>query len=229
MDWQSISRPDAFSTTSSHNNPLDELVLLSPSLLDLIQMKLSQGSVSTAAGPSNSETSNFMVKTKSQDATMSGTNKKLKASNFPASLFKIGRWEHFSADLFYDDSTNQDMKCNWLEGLFSSERPTLNQGSTRCGKHQLILLIVRLAYRGKSSFLLLISSALGSKLLESTSLFINYNLDKNDNWVLQCHFSAILQCHSALAFNKSSLVDELNVYGHDYSAKDESKYFYPCK
>ncbi|CAK9324039.1 unnamed protein product [Citrullus colocynthis] len=173
-DWQSISRPDAFSTTSSHNNPLDELVLL--------------------------------------DATMSGTNKKLKASNFPASLFKIGRWE-----------------CNWLEGLFSSERPTLNQGSTRCGKHQLILLIVRLAYRGKSSFLLLISSALGSKLLESTSLFINYNLDKNDNWVLQCHFSAILQCHSALAFNKSSLVDELNVYGHDYSAKDESKYFYPCK
>ncbi|CAK9329762.1 unnamed protein product [Citrullus colocynthis] len=99
---KSVSGPDALSTTSSHNNPLDEpsplgLVLRkSPSLLDLIQMKLSQGSVFTAAGPSNTETSNFMVKTESQDATMPGTNEKLKASNFPASLLKIGRWEYKS-------------------------------------------------------------------------------------------------------------------------------------
>lgn len=44
---KSVSGPGALSTTSSHNNPLDEpsplgLVLRkSPSLLDLIQMKLS--------------------------------------------------------------------------------------------------------------------------------------------------------------------------------------------
>ncbi|XP_038879516.1 uncharacterized protein LOC120071357 isoform X2 [Benincasa hispida] len=100
---KSVSGPDTLSATSSHNNPLDEpsplgLVLRkSPSLLDLIQMKLSQGSASTtAAGPSNTETFNFVVKAESQDATVPGTNEKLKASNFPASLLRIGRWEYKS-------------------------------------------------------------------------------------------------------------------------------------
>ena len=58
-------------------------------------MKLSQGSSSTAAGSSNAETFDFVVKAESQDATVPGTNEKLKASNFPASLLKIGRWEVF--------------------------------------------------------------------------------------------------------------------------------------
>ncbi|KAE8653061.1 hypothetical protein Csa_019547 [Cucumis sativus] len=99
---QSVLRSDTLSSTSSHNNPLDEpsplgLVLRkSPSLLDLIQMKLSQGSSTTAAGPSNAETFDFVVKAESQDATVPGTNEKLKASNFPASHLKIGRWEYKS-------------------------------------------------------------------------------------------------------------------------------------
>ena len=58
-------------------------------------MKLSQGSSTTAAGPSNAETFDFVVKAESQDATVPGTNEKLKASNFPASHLKIGRWEVF--------------------------------------------------------------------------------------------------------------------------------------
>ncbi|XP_008443831.1 uncharacterized protein LOC103487331 isoform X2 [Cucumis melo] len=99
---QSVLGSDTLSSTSSHNNPLDEpsplglMLRKSPSLLDLIQMKLSQGSSSTAAGSSNAETFDFVVKSESQDATVPGTNEKLKASNFPASLLKIGRWEYKS-------------------------------------------------------------------------------------------------------------------------------------
>lgn len=64
-------------------NPLDEPSPLglrlkkSPSLLDLIQMKLSQQNT---------------IK-KDHKATSSTATDKLKASNFPASLLKIGSWE----------------------------------------------------------------------------------------------------------------------------------------
>ncbi|XP_043817581.1 uncharacterized protein LOC110626720 isoform X2 [Manihot esculenta] len=67
-------------------NPLDEPSPLglrlkkSPSLLDLIQMKLSQQNT---------------IK-KDHKATSSTATDKLKASNFPASLLKIGSWEYKS-------------------------------------------------------------------------------------------------------------------------------------
>lgn len=57
-------------------------------------MKLSQGITSTS-GDSNSETFDFVVKKESKDVSMPGTAEKLKASNFPASHLKIGRWEVF--------------------------------------------------------------------------------------------------------------------------------------
>ncbi|KAG6587803.1 hypothetical protein SDJN03_16368, partial [Cucurbita argyrosperma subsp. sororia] len=101
-DFQkSISGPNTLPATSSQNNPLDEHSPLgltlrkTPSLLDLIQMKLSQGITSTA-GDSNSETFDFIVEKETEIVTMSGTTEKLKASNFPASLLKIGRWEYKS-------------------------------------------------------------------------------------------------------------------------------------
>lgn len=96
-------------------------------------------------------------------------------------------------------------QCSWLDGLCFSGRPTLNRGSTPCGKQQLILLTVRPAYRGKSSF----SSALGSKLFGSTSLLLIILVD--DNWVCRFRiycispvdhgiFSPLLLCYGYVQF-----------------------------
>ncbi|KDP41944.1 hypothetical protein JCGZ_26962 [Jatropha curcas] len=73
---------------SSLYNPLEEPSPLglrlkkSPSLLDLIQMKLSQGN--------NTKTDNKIT-----GGSITATDK-LKASNFPASILKIGNWEYKS-------------------------------------------------------------------------------------------------------------------------------------
>ncbi|KAL8256833.1 hypothetical protein R6Q59_028874 [Mikania micrantha] len=74
-----------------HLNPLDEPSPLglrlrkTPSLLDLIQMRLSEGNAS----------SKTVVHVKKDCKTTTATDK-LKASNFPASLLKIGSWEYAS-------------------------------------------------------------------------------------------------------------------------------------
>lgn len=66
-------------------NPLDEPSPLglrlrkSPSLLDLIQMKLSQQNASKLATVDKKD--------------HKSTNDKLKASNFPGSILKIGTWK----------------------------------------------------------------------------------------------------------------------------------------
>ena len=64
----------------------------SPSLLDLIQMKLSQGSVPGA----NTQSGNLSSEVKKGGAAASGSVDKLKASNFPASILSIGSWEVYS-------------------------------------------------------------------------------------------------------------------------------------
>lgn len=74
----------------SQYNPLDEPSPLglrlrkSPSLLDLIQMRLSQG---------NNAKVGAKKEHKGGGAAASNNNDKLKASNFPATLLKIGTWE----------------------------------------------------------------------------------------------------------------------------------------
>ncbi|KAG6673281.1 hypothetical protein I3842_16G103400 [Carya illinoinensis] len=92
---------NAFPIPPSQYNPLDEPSPLglqlrkSPSLLDLIQMKLSQGSgSSTGAVPS--ESFNAITKKESKGTAVSSSTDKLKASNFPASLLRIGSWEYKS-------------------------------------------------------------------------------------------------------------------------------------
>lgn len=76
---------DGFPVAPSQYNPLDEPSPLglrlrkSPSLLDLIQMKLSQGN--SPKGGNQGKKGN------------SGTIEKLKASNFPATVLRIGSWE----------------------------------------------------------------------------------------------------------------------------------------
>lgn len=95
------SGTSAFPIPPSHYNPLDEPSPLglrlrkSPSLLDLIQMKLSQGSGSSA-GAAESEGSDAVDKKDSKGIAASSTTDKLKASNFPASLLRIGTWEYKS-------------------------------------------------------------------------------------------------------------------------------------
>lgn len=99
QQWSSES--NAFPIPPSQYNPLDEPSPLglrlrkSPSLLDLIQMKLSQGSGS-GTGDLQSESFSAMAKKESKVTAISGTTDKLKASNFPASLLRIGSWEVYS-------------------------------------------------------------------------------------------------------------------------------------
>jgi len=87
-----------FAITPSQYNPLDEPSPLglrlrkSPSLLDLIQMKLSQASSSTL-GPAPGDNFSSQGKVNPKGSGSSGTTDKLKASNFPASLLRIGCWE----------------------------------------------------------------------------------------------------------------------------------------
>lgn len=79
-------------------NPLDEPSPLglrlkkSPSLLDLIQMRLSQNNASFIA-PSAAENSTAVSNRETRGAATSVAADKLKASNFPGSLLRIGSWE----------------------------------------------------------------------------------------------------------------------------------------
>ncbi|KAL1812665.1 hypothetical protein ACET3Z_022730 [Daucus carota] len=90
---QHESETTAFAVPPSQYNPLDEPSPLglrlrkSPSLLDLIQMKLSHGNKTKLGAP---------VKKEQKGVAASNSNDKLKASNFPATLLKIGTWEYKS-------------------------------------------------------------------------------------------------------------------------------------
>ncbi|KAL4584629.1 hypothetical protein LXL04_009234 [Taraxacum kok-saghyz] len=90
---------DAFSVSQMQINPLDEPSPLglrlrkSPSLLDLIQMRLSEGN---SFSNSTKEQKTIATASASASASASAATDKLKASNFPASLLKIGTWEYTS-------------------------------------------------------------------------------------------------------------------------------------
>ncbi|KAI3463489.1 hypothetical protein Pfo_020152 [Paulownia fortunei] len=83
-----------FAVPPSQYNPLDEPSPLglrlrkSPSLLELIQMKLSQSTTPKVGSQSHGK------KESSKAAAVSGD--KLKASNFPGSILRIGTWEYKS-------------------------------------------------------------------------------------------------------------------------------------
>ncbi|XP_062090016.1 uncharacterized protein LOC133796497 [Humulus lupulus] len=84
---------DTFGDQSSMYNPLNEPSPLglrlrkSPSLLDLIQMKLSQDGVAKLA---------TLGKKNLKGSSIFSNTDKLKASNFPASVLKIGTWQYKS-------------------------------------------------------------------------------------------------------------------------------------
>ncbi|KAI4381071.1 hypothetical protein MLD38_007185 [Melastoma candidum] len=84
----------------SNYNPLEEPSPLglrlrkSPSLLDLIQMKLSQGDTNLRNAQSENLSAEEQMDSKGSAALC--TSDKMKASNFPASLLRIGQWEYKS-------------------------------------------------------------------------------------------------------------------------------------
>ncbi|XP_010687648.2 uncharacterized protein LOC104901744 [Beta vulgaris subsp. vulgaris] len=97
---QFLSGNNIFPAPPSQYNPLEEPSPLglrlrkSPSLLELIQMRLSQGKPSTSGSvPDDDSRSQEKSNTK---GSAPGATDKLKASNFPASLLKIGCWEYTS-------------------------------------------------------------------------------------------------------------------------------------
>ncbi|KAF8392988.1 hypothetical protein HHK36_021229 [Tetracentron sinense] len=71
-------------------SPLGLRLKKSPSLLDLIQMKLGQGNTSTLG---NLHYENLELGRKDLKSIAASGTDKLKASNFPASLLRIGKWE----------------------------------------------------------------------------------------------------------------------------------------
>ncbi|KAI4335513.1 hypothetical protein L6164_014151 [Bauhinia variegata] len=75
-------------------SPLGLRLRKSPSLLDLIQMKLSQGRISIP----NAQGENLSLGVKEDNISAAAlvSPDKLKASNFPASLLRIGSWEYKS-------------------------------------------------------------------------------------------------------------------------------------
>ncbi|XP_044472320.1 uncharacterized protein LOC123200960 isoform X2 [Mangifera indica] len=93
--WNNDSDNDGCPILPSQYNPLNEPSPLglrlrkSPSLLDLIQMRLSQA-------PEHNLNPVVKKESKAASAASSSATDKLKASNFPASLLRIGQWEYKS-------------------------------------------------------------------------------------------------------------------------------------
>ncbi|BAT79735.1 hypothetical protein LR48_Vigan04g039900 [Vigna angularis] len=86
QQWSDSSSPPNLNILDEPS-PLGLRLRKSPSLLDLIQMKLSQGTAQ------QNENLSPGMKTENRAGTAAD---KLKASNFPASLLKIGAWEYKS-------------------------------------------------------------------------------------------------------------------------------------
>ncbi|XP_057463574.1 uncharacterized protein LOC130753485 isoform X1 [Actinidia eriantha] len=76
-------------------SPLGLRLKKSPSLLDLIQTRISQDNHSSVTS-ATSENLNLRDKKGVKGTIASVTNDKMKASNFPALLLKIGHWEYVS-------------------------------------------------------------------------------------------------------------------------------------
>ncbi|ERN07072.1 hypothetical protein AMTRI_Chr12g273560 [Amborella trichopoda] len=92
--------PSTCEQTSYYNllnepSPLGLRLRKSPSLLDLIQMRLSQGDITVGGAESHGKLELAKKDTKCATASVS-TADKLKASNFPASILRIGNWECIS-------------------------------------------------------------------------------------------------------------------------------------
>jgi len=85
---------DKYQNVLDEPSPLGLRLKKSPSLLDLIQMRLSQASNVGESSMDNSGSE--LSKKKDNKSGMSTAGERLKASNFPANILKIGTWEYVS-------------------------------------------------------------------------------------------------------------------------------------
>jgi hypothetical protein len=83
---------DMYQNVLDEPSPLGLRLKKSPSLLDLIQMRLSQAN-SNAGQSSTDDISAEPSKKKDLKSGASSAGERLKASNFPASALRIGSWE----------------------------------------------------------------------------------------------------------------------------------------
>ncbi|KAK1324088.1 hypothetical protein QJS10_CPA02g01365 [Acorus calamus] len=91
-----FSQPDQYNPLDGPS-PLGLSLRKSPSLLDLIQMRLSQGNTAISGFTNSGGLESGKKKDLKPTATAaSAAVDKLKASNFPASLLRIGSWERVS-------------------------------------------------------------------------------------------------------------------------------------
>lgn len=74
-------------------SPLGLRLRKSPSLLNLIQMRLSQANAAVGSGIMKIESLEDENKKDTRSTCALANTEKIKASNFPASLLRIGDWE----------------------------------------------------------------------------------------------------------------------------------------
>ncbi|CAL9755071.1 unnamed protein product [Musa acuminata subsp. burmannicoides] len=77
-------------------SPLGLRLRKSPSLLNLIQMRLSQANAAVGSGIMKNESLEDENKKDTRSTCALSNTEKIKASNFPASLLRIGAWEYAS-------------------------------------------------------------------------------------------------------------------------------------
>ncbi|KAJ7979576.1 ATP-dependent DNA helicase [Quillaja saponaria] len=213
------NRSNGFPVHPSQCNPLDEPSPLglqlrkSPSLLDLIQMKLSQSNMSTAAVPQRENLSSG-VKKESRVAAASGNTDKLKALNFPASLLRIGCWEYksrYEGDLVVKCYFGKH-KLVWevLEGGLKSKIETqwsdITALSANCPDNGPGTLTVVLA-RQPLFFRETNPQPRKHTLWQATSDFTDGQASMHRQHFLQCpqellskHFEKLIQCDMRLNF-----------------------------
>ncbi|XP_062233428.1 uncharacterized protein LOC133930725 isoform X3 [Phragmites australis] len=99
---------DMYNNVLDEPSPLGLRLKKSPSLLDLIEMRLSQASNAGQSSMDNdiSEPS----KKKEMKSGVSAAGERLKASNFPASILRIGTWELARPPLFFKETDPQPRK-----------------------------------------------------------------------------------------------------------------------
>ncbi|XP_024312724.1 uncharacterized protein LOC100821383 isoform X2 [Brachypodium distachyon] len=90
-----LTNKDMYQNVLDEPSPLGLRLRKSPSLLDLIQMRLSQAN-SNAGQSSTDNCSGEPPKKKDVKSGTSSAGERLKASNFPANILRIGTWEYIS-------------------------------------------------------------------------------------------------------------------------------------
>ncbi|XP_042396032.1 uncharacterized protein LOC121986232 [Zingiber officinale] len=95
-DASTSSQQALYNNVLGEPGPLGLRLRKSPSLADLIQMRLSQAKAGSTSCATNSKSSEVGDAKESKSSAASSSTSKIKASNFPASYLKIGAWECIS-------------------------------------------------------------------------------------------------------------------------------------